>query len=664
MTVGLSLVGFQPSATAVALKTWVREKGRVDRVLLLATARVRQEGQAERLKALCTTWGCQVDILAISDTLDPGQTPPSAPEVVRDELKKLKPETRIAFCADPGPGYMIVAVARTLPRNTIFLHADTAYLHALTLDNGSERHERYPLESLGMEPLLALYDLGARSCPWRVSPDIRALLAALPKIPASVRCGLTFEGRELPSIDLAYERGGWFFGLRRVKNLEQLRETERISLELGGLQPVLTPVVGSSLLQEHAKAARFHAIFPNQKELSGWLNGPIPPPGHAIVPEAPAPPNSLASCTGRGGEGLPLVVWIGTDPSATLVSLCTHRPRHAWILYDAHTPAATEMAKRLRMCSRFLPVTTLEFVGSDLLGRGIVPLLSKQRSRGQALKADISPGRKAQRVALARLPGVQLWSIHTRLGKAVPLVPGPEPLELQGPNLVTQVRMSGGRLARPGDDACAWDPHRRQFLTLLARFLASALTGRSRRLPLDPLRNICCEVGRLSVNGDLVEVEYEGKRKKNTLKPQGGYWFERVVAACFVAAEADEVRVGVRWAWPPESLPPTKHRLAAFRDEVDIVARFGPRFFVASCKVGSQTTLAAAAREIEAVASRLVGRLVVPLVIKPWIDPLQIQKRRTIRQGAAFLDLAALCDPNRARQTLHELWSARSTLGE
>jgi hypothetical protein len=224
--------------------------------------------------------------------------------------------------------------------------------------------------------------------------------------------------------------------------------------------------------------------------------------------------------------------------------------------------------------------------------------------------------------------------------------------------------MSGGRLARPGDDACAWDRGFRDFLMLLGRFLAAKVAEPPGRIFLDPLVTMACSRGQVEVQGNRIDVAYDGQRKQHELNPQGGYWFEKVVASAFVAAGADDVRVGVRWAWPPGSLPPTEHRLAAFREDADVVARFGHRFFVVSCKVGSKPTLAAAAREYEAKALRCVGRLAVPLVIRPRIDRARIEERWKIRQGAAYLDLASLCEPDQLRRTLHELWSARSTLGE
>ncbi len=667
MTVGLSFVGFQPSATAVALKTWIGQKGKLDRVLLLATARVRREGQAERLEALIKELGCQVEILVIGDTLDRGQSPPSAPEVVRQVLADLGSNSRVVFCGDPGPKFLVVSVAQILPPGSTFLHADTEHLHCGTVTDREERWECYDLESLGMENLLALYGLEGEADSGLVSTQLQDCLRRHKIVlPSHVQQGFRFQGLDVPPLQLAYERGGWFFGLCLVNDLAQVRAVERMSHSLRGLLPVLAIAAENPRLRTQIRAARFQAISPTSgPALLDWVTGRVRPPGYELIPDAVEPSRPLRPCQGRGGGGPPLVVWMGTDPSATLVSLCTHRPGRAWVLYDASTPVAIEMARRLRECCRRLPAGEIIFWASDLLGRGIVSSLREQLGRTRPpVKADISPGRKAQGITLARLPGVQLWSLHTRKGKAVPLAGGPQPLPLRGPDLGTQARMSGGSLSRQGDDACRWNSGFRDFLLLLGQCLATLVNERKGNVFLDPLSDVRGRRGQIKVSGKQIEVAYDGQTRRHELNPRGGYWFERVVAACFVKAGADEVRVGVRWAWPPESLPRTKHRKAAFRAEVDVVARFGPRFFVASCKVGRQPRLTAAAREIEAVASRLVGRLVVPLVIRPWIDQARVEERRRIRQGAAFLDLSALCNPTQLRQTLHELWAARGTLGE
>jgi hypothetical protein len=575
----------------------------------------------------------------------------------------------VVFFGDPGPKFLVASVAQVLPPDTIFLHADTAHLHCGTFEGGQEYWERHELESLGMENLLALYGLEGETDSTRVSQELRNYLNRHRlMLPQWIHQGFQFRGLNLPAFDLAFERGGWFFGLCWVDELEEVRAVERMSHGLQGLRPVLALVAKKKTLLTHIQAARLHAISPTSGQaLRDWIAGRVLPPGYDLIPDAKKPSRSLKSCQGGGGSGLPLVVWMGTDPSATLVSLCTHRPSQAWVLYDSQSPLAVEMVRRLREVSSRLPVGQLTFVASDLLGRGVVPKLGKELRRSQLARANISPGRKAQGVALGRLPGVQLWSLHTRQGEALPLLASPDSgsLPLQGPDLVTQTRMNGGKLARAGDDARAWTQDFLDFLNLLGRFLASKLTENPKaRISLSPLSTMECSRGRLTVRDHVIEVEHDGKRKRHTLNPEGGYWFEKVVAAAFVAAGMDEVRVEVKWAWPPEAVPPMEPRQAAFRDEADLVVRLGPRFFVVSCKVGPKPSHTQVAREVEAVTLRCVGRLAVPLVIRPWIDPAILEERKKISRGAAFLHFPSLCEPGQLRQTLNELWSVRSTLGE
>jgi hypothetical protein len=149
------------------------------------------------------------------------------------------------------------------------------------------------------------------------------------------------------------------------------------------------------------------------------------------------------------------------------------------------------------------------------------------------------------------------------------------------------------------------------------------------------------------------------------LRARGGLWFEEVVASAFVRAGADEVRVGVKWGWPKAVRMLLEQKHAArqvHKDEVDIIARFRRRFFVASCKSYTPQRLAAATREVEAVASRSVGRFAVPLLVVPWLPADTIAANHEQNEGALLLDVAALSDAAAVGRALERLWARRSTL--
>jgi Holliday junction resolvase len=162
----------------------------------------------------------------------------------------------------------------------------------------------------------------------------------------------------------------------------------------------------------------------------------------------------------------------------------------------------------------------------------------------------------------------------------------------------------------------------------------------------------------------MIRAELDGKATTGELDPRGGHWFEKVVASTLVAAGANAVRVGVKVAWPAGARPETPEGRSEFKDDADVIARFGHRFVVVECKLGRSTTLASAARKVEAVASRAIGRLAIPLVVRPQIRRTLVEERLRVKQGAAFLDLAHLADPSGLLGTLQQIWAARRMLGE
>jgi len=116
----------------------------------------------------------------------------------------------------------------------------------------------------------------------------------------------------------------------------------RMSLELCHLCPVLALSSHNPAVLTRIRAARLEALpLSARTRLARWIRGRARPPGHEIITDLATPPHAIRPCRGRGGTGPPpLAVWVGTDASATLLALCTHRPTHAWLLYDATTPAA------------------------------------------------------------------------------------------------------------------------------------------------------------------------------------------------------------------------------------------------------------------------------------------------------------------------------------
>jgi len=674
MAIILSLVGNQPSATAVAVKTWAKHKGNPDRILLLSTPQVK--GQAERLKSYFGRIfgpGLTCDILSVVRELG---TRDSVPEVVRAELSDLGGHDPIAFCADPGLKYMSVALAQTL-RDAVFLHSDTENLHWGVPGKAGDTWESVSLEDLGMDTLMSLYGLEFQSS-GMIPDDLRTLISKHAiSIPDHVHKGFRFElaGGSLPSLDLAYERKGWFFGLKTITrdrpgHKEQVRELARMASELRHLRPVLAILSYKPTTRARASSMGMQAIAREDRDgLYSWVNGRAHAPGHETIRAVTEGVTTPAPTKGRGGSGPPLIVWMGTDPSATLVALCTHQPRKAWVLYDATTPGAVELSHRLAAQACALPVGEMIFMASDLLGRGACLKVRKQIrvNRSGPVRFNITPGTKLQACVLAAALDphtVELWSIRQDKDceSARPLT-GDESLRLSGPSIVTQASICGGCLQSEGEaPSTDWDPKFRDFLTALGRFLDAYMKENSLSALPRKLDGASCSRGRLVVRGYDVTLEFEGRTRKSKLSLSGGRWFEKVVAICFVQAGAEEVRVNLKWAWPKGTRVITPGGVEdTWRDEVDVIARFGHRFVAVSCTIDNEAANAKA-RAVAPVADRGLGRFAIPVVVLPRVAPARVRESLDAKQGAVFLDLGIVADPLELRNNLRTIWSQRRTL--
>lgn len=682
MTLFLSLVGFQPSAVAVALATWVKVYGAPEACLLLATAETTEIAKRltrwayERVKVRCR-------VESVSASLDARGNSPAADEVVARRLDGGH-VNRVVFYADPGPKSVVVAVARRLPPPATIVHADDASLHVRDVEGDGERWATVPLQNLHLKALLSLYGLkpgragAAAELPRRIEQAVRES----PE-PERFRRSLTIDGVDGPVADLAWEARGRLYTLFVVEGtngLERIREIERLPIALGGLRPRVAVWSRSPFTLHHAKAAGFLGLSAGTARanhtLRAWLCGVGPGPGHVVADEPVDSSSHVEPWHGKAdADGPSLVVCLGADPAATLISLSTHRPRRAWVLYDARTPVVVYRARALRAELGRLPVAEVEFVPTDLYGRGIATW-----ARGASLdgaRVDITPGSKGQACALARLDAGELWRLDGPRGVATPVLGRQPSVRLGGPDLRVAGRIAGGPLEDSGVDATAIPKHRAQFLELLAGFLRCFLgttregVGRLREIG----RQRQCPHGTMSIHKRdeqrlAVHIRHRDRSANGELSSLGGFWFEPLVAHAFVAAKADEVRMNMSWAWPREildhlrqsgTIPPGER---IHRREVDVAARFGHQVVCVSCKTGSAGRLEAQRREIEAVALGSFGRLAVPVLVHLDPDPRLVADSRRARGRALVVGLKEIAWPEQLREILDEAFRRRSTIGD
>jgi hypothetical protein len=697
MAIFVSLVGFQPSAVAIAVATWSHYRGAPSQMIFLATPQTKSV--ANRLQ----TWRADLP----SEIISIGGSPAAISSELQQLLEKLKGEP-LVFLGDPGPNFLIASVARQLPRNTIFLHADSHALHICQRQGDNEQWDSSPLVDLGFDSLLALYELQWKTDRQAAFPVLDACLRrANISVPSRVHRRVTFKNIEHPPFALTFESRGQLFGLFEIVESDYLQKTREIfasEFSFNGLRPRIGVLSPNPYVLERVHSAGHLAINSQAmglRRLRQWVNGDVPPPGHASTAAKEDATAKIQAAQGKpmkwqpfrllhhtmntkiqpyegkprkAPNNLDLVVCLGLDPSATLVSLATHKPKQAWVFYDAQNPTIVENAHRLRQSAKFLPVERVEFLPTDHLGKGITSTLTSLMRSGRSYRVDVTPGTKAQGCALARWTDGELWSQHTQTSEATPLVAAKLPVRLTAPSLEVCTIMNGGRLKDGGDLAKELSVAERQFLRIFVRFLAHWLDEHpSSQWRLNQMIDRRCPHGSAVVTHQdsrwaTLTVKFAEEVVEGVFPASGGKWLEQVMLNALTDAGANEVRVGVEWAWSEE----IQQRLTAagksgHRSEIDAIARFGHRYLAVSCKVGKDVSLLRAAqREIEAESRLGLGRFCVPALVCPWVDPSMRthEERGRLRRDAVLLDLKTIAEPETFKRTLDTIFKSRSTFVE
>lgn len=638
----ISLVGKSPAAPVTALRTWAKHEGAPAKVLLLETTETVGSGARVR-EALAPH---SVDILPIASSLSPESGREAAPVVVARALEGHDPNQRVVFYADPGPKPQTVAVAAVLPRDSLLLFAEWDWL-VCRRSEGFSRVGEYQLVDLLLPLWMDLHAAKTRSMAPR--PAAAMKLAGV-HLANRIEQALQFThigGRqvEAPALDLAYERAGKLYALQMIglsssqKPREEVRAIQALagSLPSGGTKFSIASDLTS--VRSRAEAARMNALSPNQSELCRWAERatasaePLRRPPPVAVP-APVP--------GSGGTGLPLVVWLGTDPVVTLQSIATHQPAIAVVLYDASNSNICAAVERLRASAqpqgsrRGLPAGSITFAASNFFGDGAPAAALAALKNHPRIKVDVMPGTKPQALSISRLGGAELWSQDAGQGIAVRLDAEERP-PLRVPDLLTIAYVCGGEHQEGIDTISDAD---RLGLRLLASAIARDIsTGKK-----VSVADIPPDVAHRLPDGSLLVKDGDRTAHLSPEFTKQGTWLEWVTAGAFMDAGADEVRLGLNWCYPGSD---------DAKDDGDIVARMGSRLFVVESKSGRKPgTLARGRHQAETLARQGLGGYAIPIVVRPRIDAAIVA--RSIPNNAAILDLATLADPQRLKAFLDE----------
>lgn len=535
----------------------------------------------------------------------------------------------------------------------------------------------WELSGLGLEPLLKLYHLQGH---WQ-NTDKPGLVRNLVIMSAGT-------GQTVACFDHAYERNGYLHVLREnIDTLAQARDVIDIhhkATGFNGLKPVILATTQNPNVSRRLQQAGCDVVLFTKKSadeakrgLEQWFAGQPETPGRALplfAQNSSLPPTKAQS--GAGGDGDPLLVCLGNDPSSTLSAICSHRPRLAYVLYDVTTPRIVFMAKNLAQVSARLPVDEISFVsvGPGHLGKGIDSRNLSDLLKTPNLCANISPGSKVQAWALGQLENIPLFSLKVNPeAQVTPLftessikewdiIPG-------SPELIGQI--VGGQGAEPRLTAeNLWC--RRELLSGIACCIERGSDSKGNFLFFKPKKELNRTFGNISLqtrwqndliyaalkkNGQAVSGTFSAPMEKGMIKAD---WLEDVTGGAFLEVGGKNLLVGMTWPWG-KRLDGRKHRT-----EIDVVFTWRHVHVVVSVKACplSPQKIEEKCLEVRAMVSECFGRFALPVLVyyAPRGRDIELKSRNFMQDSKVLLVPAGLLtNTARLKELLDEGLKGQST---
>jgi hypothetical protein len=338
-------------------------------------------------------------------------------------------------------------------------------------------------------------------------------------------------------------------------------------------------------------------------------------------------PQSYLPSLHKSSAGSTLLMNVSPRPShLSLQALYTHKPANLVLCYDENTADAVIAARRLSAIA-VLMGCSVATVRTDHVGAGLKAKLDDLRATRFQGNWDIQlqPGTKEQGQALLGAGFVcntdTLW-MYTPRKTAVSFPDGSRTLTGNSPPLRDLAFYIGGDLFEPIQIDCAIVT---EVIESIARNLFSHLCGLCHNAR--PAASHIPHYG----HGRIEWTDSFGKKQRHQIpesfrelfdldNAQRGTWFEAFTAVAVHLAGADEVFCNVKWKWPdqkPEDL--------SWRDEIDVIARFGSEYVSIECKADNifknRDKIRDELWQHTRVTLENLGTMVRPALALPWSVP-------------------------------------------
>lgn len=387
----------------------------------------------------------------------------------------------------------------------------------------------------------------------------------------------------------------------------------------------LFAVVDAENSREHLKSNAEGKITIG--DVQGWKGNPQilrEELATAFVPIVmkPAQPIALKKRNPLSVEADTLILVMGKDPSATLLSIATHKPKHV-IICHTQDKSTLEQATRLRELKESFGLESVRLLPCDYDG-AIIPRCLAAPEEPAKVHVNVTAGTKGQGAYLMQWAlehGCCAWAVQQATKEAVCLAAGlGDGLGATLPSIPLHTADSMLLFAVQGkdidNDDVALGENKTLNLALLS-FLHASLGTERQDLVFSTSVKVDDTVlwPQSKSSWELILPD----KTKHQFSKDGGEWLELLAAQAFCDAGAHCVHARVRENRSAQRAQKIRAKhgddAPTFLKDMDVVGSYGGNFFLVSCKssMDEHADMASAIAEARAMA-KAIDRFTLPLL--------------------------------------------------
>jgi hypothetical protein len=626
----ISIVGSQVMAVLNPILSLVKSGSTPKQVVLLYTS--FSENTARKIKEFLISNKMLSDgsvvLIAVSSGANANEDAPAPEDVVDRYLRE--PDSKVTFNMAGGMNFQIAACAmRLAPYAFEYVYPESTVLHWFKIANARIREEsKLPLP----KPRTVLELLNLQGVKFTISEGKRRITAFHRRL--AEKYGLTFLADDrIPEIvingvkfDVVYNDGNT---LKFIIVSEKPPESS--------LYDPAIKIMGRRLLSLVLDRSNFSELFhrgvevyTNHRSLAERLTnesmGKIRVhheyAGSCQREEVKTPVPDIVKIRKQAqGQGT-LLSPIGLNLLPTLLSICSHKPRVAILPYTPGNPVIESHRRSIERFSACLPATELRFVPVSIVGSEILDI---NASDGTGLSVNITAGTKGQTVfgcLWAKNHNAGVFSLDNSSSVIRSITDNSELAPITGLPMLDLLRFQNTQISDPGNFVDQTSLDRKPCESAIQFMRAMIDNGKSlEEFPNSKSKekSIVLPDAELVYKGRELRMKRARRLEVCHLSIEDDMWFERVIGHIFHMSGADEVRTRIRTKWQIAFSPrrggagKSEPVSPVFKDDIDVVARYGTNYIVVECKASKKQFLETWVPETSA-RSRLFGRFAIPML--------------------------------------------------